>query len=316
VPRSAAADCTTADLAHEQLVGTNERERRPGRDHPSRRRRLSDRDVGSQACHADGSPLSSRSTGSPRPSARCKQPRPRPPPPSPPRQPRAPRPPSPTATPASPATRPPWTPEPTPRPSPNGPDRSKPNAPQHSPAASQARHQPGRRLTEDDIRALIAALGSLLDVIRNAGPAEKAAIYDQLGLKVTFRPGEAKIRAEVTIGPENYVEHAMWGYGSCPRGDLNPHAPFRALAPQASASAYSATRTYARPRYRPGRPPHDSKSCRVRRSSRPAPWPSLLNLLVRRPGHHATWLAGPARAEWQRCDSGAVPPASLWHWCR
>jgi hypothetical protein len=182
--------------------------------------------------------------------------------------------------------------------------------------AGQARHQPGRRLTEDDIRALIAALGSLLDVIRNAGPAEKAAIYDQLGLKVTFRPGEAKIRAEVTIGPENYVEHAMWGYGSCPRGDLNPHAPFRALAPQASASAYSATRTYARPRYRPGRPPHDSKSCRVRRSSRPAPWPSLLNLLVRRPGHHATWLAGPARAEWQRCDSGAVPPASLWHWCR
>jgi hypothetical protein len=34
---------------------------------------------------------------------------------------------------------------------------------------------------------------------------------------------------------------------------LNPHAPFRALAPQASASAYSATRTYARPRYLPCR---------------------------------------------------------------
>ena len=73
---------------------------------------------------------------------------------------------------------------------------------------NQGRHQPGRRLTEDDIRALITALGSLLDVIRDAGPAEKAAIYDQLGLKVTFKPGEAKIRAEVTIGPENYVEHA------------------------------------------------------------------------------------------------------------
>jgi hypothetical protein len=71
------------------------------------------------------------------------------------------------------------------------------------------RHQPGRRLTEDDIRALIAALGSLLDVIRDAGPAEKAAIYDQLSLKVTFKPGEAKIRAEFTIGPENYLEHAQ-----------------------------------------------------------------------------------------------------------
>ena len=72
--------------------------------------------------------------GSPAPSPRCKQPRPRPPHPSPPRQPGTPRPPSPTATPASPATRPPSTPGATPRPSPNGPARSKPNAPQHSPA--------------------------------------------------------------------------------------------------------------------------------------------------------------------------------------
>jgi hypothetical protein len=31
--------------------------------------------------------------------------------------------------------------------------------------------------------------------------------------------------------------------GVCPRGDLNPHALLRALAPQASASTYSATRT-------------------------------------------------------------------------
>src|SRR6266568_675633 len=74
--------------------------------------------------------------------------------------------------------------------------------------ATQTLRNPSRRLTEDDIRALITALGNLRDVIRDAGPAEKAAIYDQLELKVTFKPGEAKIRAEVTIGPENYVEHA------------------------------------------------------------------------------------------------------------
>jgi site-specific DNA recombinase len=74
--------------------------------------------------------------------------------------------------------------------------------------ARQARPKPSRRLTEDDIRALISALGDLRDVIRDAGPAEKAAIYDQLELKVTFKPGEAKIRAEVTIGPENYLEQA------------------------------------------------------------------------------------------------------------
>src|SRR5699024_3264847 len=35
----------------------------------------------------------------------------------------------------------------------------------------------------------------------------------------------------------------------CPRGDLNPHALIRALAPQASASANSATRTSDRDRW-------------------------------------------------------------------
>ncbi len=74
--------------------------------------------------------------------------------------------------------------------------------------ATQTLRNPGRRLTEDDIRALITAFGNLRDVIRDAGPAEKAPIYDQLDLKVTFKPGESKIRAEVTIGPENYAEHA------------------------------------------------------------------------------------------------------------
>jgi site-specific DNA recombinase len=72
--------------------------------------------------------------------------------------------------------------------------------------ATQTRHQPSRRLTEDDIRALITALGDLCEVIRGAGAAEKAAIYDQLGLKVTYLPGQDRLRAEVTVSPENYVE--------------------------------------------------------------------------------------------------------------
>jgi hypothetical protein len=39
--------------------------------------------------------------------------------------------------------------------------------------ASQIRYQTSRRLTEDDIRALISGLGDLRDVIRDAGAAEK-----------------------------------------------------------------------------------------------------------------------------------------------
>ena len=73
--------------------------------------------------------------------------------------------------------------------------------------ASQIRRQASRRLTEDDIRALIISLGNLRDVIRAADPAVKAAIYGQLGLKVTYLPGQDKLRADVTISPEKFLEH-------------------------------------------------------------------------------------------------------------
>jgi hypothetical protein len=50
-------------------------------------------------------------------------------------------------------------------------------------------------------------LGDLPDLIRPAGPAEKAATCDQLGLKVTVKPGQDKLRAEITISPERFVQH-------------------------------------------------------------------------------------------------------------
>ena len=91
--------------------------------------------------------------------------------------------------------------------------------------ASRIRRQASRSLTDDDIRALITALGNLRGVIRDAGPGEKATIYDQLDLKVIFKPGEAKLRAEVTIGPENYIEHAeQCGDTGRVRED-RPHTP-------------------------------------------------------------------------------------------
>ena len=85
-------------------------------------------------------------------------------------------------------------------------------------AAALARDasQPGQpafgRLTEDDIRALITGLGDLRAVVRGAEPAVKAAIYEQMRLKVTYLPGEDKIRADVTISPETFVqEDAQYG---------------------------------------------------------------------------------------------------------
>jgi hypothetical protein len=69
------------------------------------------------------------------------------------------------------------------------------------------RRQASHRFTEDDIQALTNSLGNLRDVIRAADPAVKAAIYEQLGLQVTYLPGQDKLRADVTISPEKFLEH-------------------------------------------------------------------------------------------------------------
>ena len=64
-------------------------------------------------------------------------------------------------------------------------------------------------------------------------------------------PPEARLSAPCTTkappGPSRRGFHeggCSANIPECPRGDLNPHALIRALAPQASASAYSATRTW------------------------------------------------------------------------
>ena len=43
-------------------------------------------------------------------------------------------------------------------------------------------------MTRDGIAAIVAALGDLVQVIRDADPADKAELYTQLGLTMTYRP--------------------------------------------------------------------------------------------------------------------------------
>jgi site-specific DNA recombinase len=73
---------------------------------------------------------------------------------------------------------------------------------------SQNRQPDACPLTEDDIRTLVTGLGDLRDVIRDAAAAVKAAVYTQLGLRVTYLPGQDKIRADVTISPDIFAGQA------------------------------------------------------------------------------------------------------------
>jgi hypothetical protein len=44
------------------------------------------------------------------------------------------------------------------------------------------------RLTRDQIAALVATVGDALAVLRDADPADKAEVYRQLGLRLTYHP--------------------------------------------------------------------------------------------------------------------------------
>jgi hypothetical protein len=84
-----------------------------------------------------------------------------------------------------------------------------------------------------------ANIGILLDTYSHliAGMHEDAA--EQVA--AMFRTPVSNPLAETTWGAAD--ERSDQRFSLCPRGDLNPHALSRALAPQASASTYSATRT-------------------------------------------------------------------------
>jgi DNA invertase Pin-like site-specific DNA recombinase len=78
-----------------------------------------------------------------------------------------------------------------------------------------------QRMSQHDIGELIQALGNIPAVLATATPEDKAQLYSQLGLHLTYEPAQRLIRAETRINPHS------WGYGSCPRRDLRTNHPYR-----------------------------------------------------------------------------------------
>lgn len=61
-------------------------------------------------------------------------------------------------------------------------------------------------------RAVVDALGSVRAVLLRADPEDKAEVYRQLGLRLTYQPAERTMRADIQVDAQS------WGYGVCPRG--------------------------------------------------------------------------------------------------
>jgi site-specific DNA recombinase len=59
-------------------------------------------------------------------------------------------------------------------------------------------------MSRDEIESIVTALSDLLTVLRRADPADKAEIYTQLGLRLTYHPSDRTVRAEAHISPAQH----------------------------------------------------------------------------------------------------------------
>ncbi|MGC4821762.1 hypothetical protein [Micromonospora sp. DT63] len=54
-------------------------------------------------------------------------------------------------------------------------------------------------MTQAEITELVHALGDIVTVLRDADPADKAEVYRQLGLRLTYHPEAQTVHAEVDL---------------------------------------------------------------------------------------------------------------------
>ncbi len=57
-------------------------------------------------------------------------------------------------------------------------------------------HGSNQRMSRDDIHAMMDTLGGLLNALRHADPADKAEVYRDLGVRLTYNHTEHTVLAE------------------------------------------------------------------------------------------------------------------------
>ena len=77
-----------------------------------------------------------------------------------------------------------------------------------------AEHAPRRAPTALEIRTMVEELGEMTRVLATADPEDKTRLYAELGLTLTYRPGDE------TVAVEAKPRVGVW---TCRRGDSNPH---------------------------------------------------------------------------------------------
>jgi DNA invertase Pin-like site-specific DNA recombinase len=85
--------------------------------------------------------------------------------------------------------------------------------------------RPAAALTEGDIRAMVESIADLMSVLEAAEPAKKAALYESMGLALTYEPSKRRVLVEADLsgvrsvrvgGPKSPNCHPEWRIRSWP----------------------------------------------------------------------------------------------------
>ena len=59
-------------------------------------------------------------------------------------------------------------------------------------------------MTADEINTLVEAMAGIATVLRQADPADKAEVYRQLGIRLTYHPEQRKVRVQAQPTADSY----------------------------------------------------------------------------------------------------------------
>lgn len=92
---------------------------------------------------------------------------------------------------------------------------------------SDAQHR--RILTAEEIAALIAGLGDLIRVLKDASPEARQAVYQALGVRLVYHPDKQEIRVEANLNPDRVVMPMTPNLGKryVSEGGLEPPCPVK-----------------------------------------------------------------------------------------
>jgi site-specific DNA recombinase len=65
------------------------------------------------------------------------------------------------------------------------------------------------RMTREQITTLVASLGSLLTALREADTADKAEVYQQLGLRLDHQPDTQTVKAQLQPNPHDMCRRSV-----------------------------------------------------------------------------------------------------------